>query len=50
MQDALTIMKLTAVGICECEQITKILEQVWKKQQEGDSCSSKVLVLVRPAD
>jgi hypothetical protein len=50
MQDALTIMKLAAVGICECEQITKILEQVWKKQQDGDSCSGKVLVLVRPAD
>jgi hypothetical protein len=33
-----------------CGQITKILEQVWKKQQEGDSCSGKVLVLVRPAD
>jgi hypothetical protein len=34
MQDALTIMKVAAVSICECEQITKILEQAWKKQQE----------------
>jgi hypothetical protein len=50
MQDALTIMKLAAVGICECEQITKILKQVWKKQQDGDSCSAKVLVLLRHAD
>jgi len=41
--------ELAAVGICECEQIKKILEQVWKKQ-EADSCSGKVLVLVRHAD
>jgi hypothetical protein len=50
MQDALAIMKLAAVGICECQQIIKVLKQEWKKQQEGDSCSGKVLVLVRHAD